>query len=139
MTRLNTALIALLLAAAVAVAVVTTVRVVTLPQAGSIRHAAGTRGSALDDLRSSLTSVGITQPTGTIQHLLSRSPGAALTFKAATYWTSADIGSRRDTYLAAGALLSSVLLLSAAVLVAYRRREAMAAAAAGPAVRGAPA
>lgn len=123
MARNSNRLIAILLAASVAVAVATAVRIVTLPQSGSVRHAAGATGSALDDLRRSFNALGIQQTDGAIQHLLTSS-GGALSFRGATYWTSADVSSRRDTYVAAGSLLSLVLILVAAVLVWLGRRQA---------------
>ena len=125
MSRRKSPLIAVLLVGAVAVSIATAVRVVTLPEAGSVRHAAGTKGSALDDLRASLNALGINQADGTIQHLLTKTP-SALSFRGATYWTAAEVGSRRDTYLEAGAMLSGVLLLTAAVLVAADWRPATA-------------
>jgi chromosome condensin MukBEF ATPase and DNA-binding subunit MukB len=121
-SRYANALIAILLVAAVAVAIVTTVRVVTLPEPGSVRHAAGTRGSALNDLRASFNALGIKQADGTIQHLLTKTP-SALSFRGATYWTTAEIGGRRDSYVQAGALLAGALLFAAAVVVAAGRRR----------------
>jgi chromosome condensin MukBEF ATPase and DNA-binding subunit MukB len=124
-SRRQNPLIAVLLVAAVAVSIATVVCVVMLPEAGSVRHAAGTKGSALADLRASLNALGINQADGTIQHLLTRTP-SALSFRGATYWTAAEVASRRDTYLEAGALLSVVLLFTAAVLVAADWRRAKA-------------
>jgi len=126
MPRLTTALIAILLAGALAVSIVTAVRVLTLPKAGSVRHAAGTHGSALDDLRRTLNALGIQQADGTIQTLLTRNAAAGLSFRGASYWTATDIASRRETYLDAGALLAAVLLFSAAVVAAAGRLTAQA-------------
>jgi hypothetical protein len=106
---------ALLVALAIVVAVVTAAKILTLPTGGSTRYSSADSRSALAQLRSSLQAVGINQPTGTIQNLLRRD-GQPLAFRAATYWSSSDISSRRNDYLAAGGLLVLTLLLSALVL-----------------------
>ena len=66
-------------------------------------------------LRASLTAIGYNgSEFGVIQHLVPRGTNPAA-FRAATYWTAADVENRRDGYLAAGALLMSSLLIGAFV------------------------
>jgi hypothetical protein len=100
---------------AIAVAVATAVAVLDLPTAGSVRYKPSDSRSALAQLQSSLQAVGIGQTAGAVQSLLRRD-AHPLAFRAATYWTGSDIGSRRNDYLAAGTLLVLTLLLSAVVL-----------------------
>lgn len=128
LSRYANALIAALVVAAVAVSIATAVRIVTLPEAGSLRHAAGARGSPLDDLRASLTALGIVQVDGAIQSLIHKAPNA-LMFDGARYWSSSDVDSRRDGYLAAGGLLAAALLAAAGVLGRWQRAQAPARAA----------
>ena len=115
MSRIGNALTVVLVALAIAVAVVTTIKILSLPSVGSVRYAADDPNAAVSQLRSSLQSVGITQTDGTIQNLIRREPHP-LAFRTATYWTSLDLASRRDEYLAAGGFLAATLLFSAFVL-----------------------
>lgn len=122
-----TRLVAVLLGLALAISVGTAVRILTLPEVGSVRHPANTPGSALDELRSSYAAVGVQSPGGVIQRLISSSPNA-LTFRGATYWTDGDIDSERNNALGAGGFIALVLVLSA---FAVHRRTAETPAAAG--------
>lgn len=100
---------------AIAVAAWTAVEVTTLPSPGAIRYSATDPRSALSQAIGSLRAVGITTPYGAIQEQI-RPTTNPLGFRAATYWTSADVASRRDDYLAAGCLIVLTLLLGATLL-----------------------
>ncbi len=112
---LRNATTSLLVALAIAVAVVTAIRILDLPAVGTVRYPAADSRSSLSQLRSSLEAVGIAQTDGTIQNLI-RTRSNPLAFRAPTYWSNLDVASRRDEYLAAGAVLAGTLLLSAFVL-----------------------
>jgi hypothetical protein len=100
---------------AIVVAVLTTIVILTLREVGSVRYTSNDSRSALAQLKSSLQAVGITQTDGTIQNQIQRTSNP-FAFRAATYWSSSDLGNRRDEYLAAGGFLALTLLLAAFVL-----------------------